>query len=155
MGRVLYRQPKNTIWRGLDDFTWLLVWKYGENNVICTFWEKNGGYDVIELGDGGRIISKNGLKNEIVIFYLKLIQLTSNLHRCRVLRKGMVQDKKVWHPTRWRHDDVISNSDDLKCWRKHISWWRRWSKCVFLNRRFQNIKNDGSIIIGWRFVAKL
>ena len=58
---------------------------------------------VIDLRDGGGIICKNGFKNEIVIFYLKLIQLASNLHRCRVLRKGMVQDKKIRHPTRLRH----------------------------------------------------
>ena len=41
-GGVLYRKPKNDIWRGLNDFTWLLMWKYDEKNVRCIFWEKTG-----------------------------------------------------------------------------------------------------------------
>ena len=68
--------------------------------MYFAYFRKNGGCDVIDLRDGGRMISKNGLKNDILIFYLKLIQLTSNLRRCPVLRRGMIQDQKIRHPTR-------------------------------------------------------
>ena len=41
-GGVLYRKPKNDIWRGLNDFTWLLMWKYDEKMYVAYFGRKRG-----------------------------------------------------------------------------------------------------------------
>ena len=41
--------------------------------------------------------TRDGVKNEIATSYLKLIRMNSNLDRCQVLRKEMVQ--KFWSKT--------------------------------------------------------
>ena len=75
--------PQAEKWH-LEGFKWLHLtfnvkvwWKKCTLHILG----ENGGYDVIVLRDGGRKISKNGLKNEITIFYLKLIRLTPKLDR--------------------------------------------------------------------------
>ena len=103
--------PQAEKWH-LEGFKWLHLtfnvkvwWKKCTLHILG----ENGGCDVIVLRDGGRKISKNGLKNEIAIFYLKLIRLTPKLDRCRLLSRGTILDQKIRHPTRWRHV---------------TSWWR-------------------------------
>ena len=110
-----------------------------------------------EVAKSAKILYKI-TKNEIIISWLEIIQLTWNLDRSKISMREMIPNKKIRHMTSlravtssWRHQKLANQ----KLLTSAHFWHQTSLKCTLFKRASQNIKNEGSIIIRGLFVQKL
>ena len=91
---------------------------------------------------------QNGVKNEIVTSYLKLIQMTSNLHGGHGLRRGMVQGHNLTSDSMTSPDVTTTSSGTKSTKKADVGTFFPTAiiKMLFFGKRITKHKKKGPII---------